>query len=37
MYDVKIEVPPMIGESLEEMNWVHVDFHVAYFSIEYTT
>lgn len=27
----------MIGESLEEMNWVHVDFHVAYFSIEYTT
>ena len=37
MYDVKIEIPPMIGESLEEMNWVHVDFHVAYFSIEYTT
>ena len=37
MYDVMIEVPPLVGDALDELNWVHVDFHVAYFSEAYTT
>ena len=36
MYDVMIEVPPLKGEDLAKLDWVHVDFHIAYFSLAYT-
>ena len=37
MYDVMIEIPPMNGQTYDLMKWVHVDFHVAYFTEAYTT
>ena len=38
MYDVMIEIPPLNEEDgmLDKLNWVNVDFHVAYLSPGYT-
>ena len=36
MYDVMIEIPPLNDDMLDKLNWVNVDFHLAYLSPEYT-